>query len=301
MATGQSTKKRKAAAKPGETAKGARARLSKNGSGTAAHQRTASAHQANGANGADLALQREIEQLLFRQSGLLDGKRWQDYIDLFTDDGHYWMPAAPEQTTGEGVPSIFYEDKNLMNVRMRRVQHPDAWSQRPLWGTNHVVSNVIVESENRKKGELVVRSRFHMMEFRRETSRHFRRIVRPSSGAHARWISDTVAARRHGQRPGAVRLRAADLGLRPESPEKRMNIASRTIAFLFDPAYPGRPWLRAGGCGGGQQRRRRRPGQSRIPEHAVGTRRRAGHRHPRRLQPGGETCGRQAGRPSRWN
>ena len=120
-----------------------------------------------------LAIQHDVEQLLFRQAELLDGKQWQQYIDLFSDDGHYWMPASPEQTTGEGTPSIFYEDRNLMIVRMRRVLHPDAWSQRPLWGTSHVIGNVIVESENAQTGELVTRSRFHMMEFRRETSRHF--------------------------------------------------------------------------------------------------------------------------------
>ena len=117
--------------------------------------------------------QHAVEQFLYRQADLLDRKEWQAWIDLFTDDGHYWMPASPEQTTGEGVPSIFYEDRNLMSVRMRRVQHPDAWSQRPLWGTNHIVGNVVVESDDAAKGELVVRSRFHMMEFRRETSRHF--------------------------------------------------------------------------------------------------------------------------------
>ena len=175
MGTSQSTKKRKAAAKPvGESAKSAAARLSKNGHGSAAHQRTATAHEAKAPAAADAhVLQHAVEQFLYLQAELLDGKRWQDYIDLFTDDGHYWMPAAPEQTTGEGVPSIFYEDKNLMRVRMLRVQHPDAWSQRPQWGTNHVVSNVIVEAENKKKNELIVRSRFHMMEFRRETARHF--------------------------------------------------------------------------------------------------------------------------------
>ena len=155
MANGQSTKKRKAAADD--------------------------AH----------ATQHAVEQFLFRQAELLDGKRRQDYIDLFTDDGHYWMPAAPEQTSGEGVPSIFYEDKNLMSVRMRRVQHPDAWSQRPLWGTNHVVGNVIVEPGSIAGNELVVRSRFHMMEFRRETSRHFggsyvHHLVRTAAGLRIR-------------------------------------------------------------------------------------------------------------------
>jgi len=121
----------------------------------------------------DHATQHAVEQFLYQQAELLDGKRWADYIALFTDDGHYWMPAAPEQTTGEGTPSIFFEDKNLMNVRMRRVQHPDAWSQRPLWGTSHLVGNVTIELGDASSPGIVVRSRFHMMEFRRETSRQF--------------------------------------------------------------------------------------------------------------------------------
>jgi len=83
----------------------------------------------------------------------------------------YWMPPEPSHATWDGMPAIFAEDKNLMNVRMRRVLHPDAWSQRPLWETNHVVSNIIIEKE--LKNEIVVRSRFHMMELRRDDVRHF--------------------------------------------------------------------------------------------------------------------------------
>jgi 3-phenylpropionate/cinnamic acid dioxygenase small subunit len=122
-------------------------------------------------NGADTL--RAVEQFLYRQADLLDGRQWADYIALFSDDGFYWMPAAPEQTTGEGVPSIFYEDCDLMRVRMKRVTHPHAWSQAPDWGTNHLVSNVMIEREDARTGEIVVRSRFHMMEFRRDATRHF--------------------------------------------------------------------------------------------------------------------------------
>jgi len=118
-----------------------------------------------------MELQHEVEQFLYRQSELLDTKQWPAWIDLFTDDGVYWMPADPAHKHWDGVPSIFAEDKNLMNVRMKRVLHPDAWSQRPLWGTNHVVSNVIIESYD--SGEVMVRSRFHMMELRRDDVRHF--------------------------------------------------------------------------------------------------------------------------------
>ncbi len=116
-------------------------------------------------------LQHAVEQFLYRQSELLDSKQWQPWIDLFADDGVYWMPADPAHTHWDGVPAIFAEDRNLMNVRMKRVLHPDAWSQRPLWGTNHVVSNVVIEKQ--AVDEVVARSRFHMMELRRDDVRHF--------------------------------------------------------------------------------------------------------------------------------
>jgi benzoate/toluate 1,2-dioxygenase subunit beta len=116
---------------------------------------------------------REIEQLLYRQAASLDARDWAGFIDLFADDGIYWVPASPEQTTGDGVPSIFYEDRDLMRVRMKRLGHPHAWSQMTEWGTNHVVSNVMLEKQDPRTGDVVARSRFHVMEFRNDTTRHF--------------------------------------------------------------------------------------------------------------------------------
>ena len=130
--------------------------------------------------------QHEVEQFLYRQSELLDHKRWQDWIDLFTPEGIYWMPPDRSYKTWDGQPAIFAEDKNLMTVRMNRVLHPDAWSQRPLWETNHIVSNVAIQKES--ADEIVVKSRFHMMELRRDEIRHFggryrHTLVRDAAGA----------------------------------------------------------------------------------------------------------------------
>jgi len=119
-----------------------------------------------------LQLQHDVEQFLYRQAELLDGKDWQGWIDLFTPDGMYWMPPNRSYATWDGQPAIFAEDKNLMQVRMGRVMHPDAWSQRPQWGTNHVVSNVCIRKVA-KNGDLEVTSRFHMLEMRRDDIRHF--------------------------------------------------------------------------------------------------------------------------------
>jgi 3-phenylpropionate/cinnamic acid dioxygenase small subunit len=113
----------------------------------------------------------QFEQFLYRQAALLDAKRWQDWIDLFSDDGVYWMPARSEQTDWHGQPSIFAEDKLLMEIRMGRLLHPNAWSQAPDWQTNHLVGNVAVESLTDDSAELY--SRFAMMELRRDQVRHF--------------------------------------------------------------------------------------------------------------------------------
>jgi len=134
--------------------------------------------------GADV--QREVEQFLYRQAELLDGKHWQAFIDLFADDGVYWMPVTREQTEWEGSPSIFAEDKPMMEIRKGRVSHPNAWSQAPMWETNHVVSHVAIESQ--ANGAIEARSRFHMMELRRDQIRHFggsyrHTLVRDASGA----------------------------------------------------------------------------------------------------------------------
>jgi benzoate/toluate 1,2-dioxygenase beta subunit len=65
--------------------------------------------------------QHEVEQFLYRQAELLDSKKWREWVDLFTDDGIYWMPPDASYKTWDGQPAIFAEDKNLMNVRMGRV------------------------------------------------------------------------------------------------------------------------------------------------------------------------------------
>jgi 3-phenylpropionate/cinnamic acid dioxygenase small subunit len=136
------------------------------------------------AAGADL--QREVEQFLYAQAELLDGKHWQAYIDLFDGAGVYWMPVAREQTEWEGSPSIFAEDKLMMEIRKGRVSHPNAWSQAPLWETNHIVGHVALEAVDGP--EIRVRSRFHMMELRRDSVRHFggsyrHTLVRDAAGA----------------------------------------------------------------------------------------------------------------------
>ena len=113
----------------------------------------------------------DVEQFLYRQADILDERRWEEWLGLFTDDGIYWMPASADQETGEGQPNIFWEDHYLMDMRIRRVEHPYAHSQKAGHRTSHVVSNVMIQSES--DDEIIATSRFHMVEYRLDEQRYF--------------------------------------------------------------------------------------------------------------------------------
>jgi 3-phenylpropionate/cinnamic acid dioxygenase small subunit len=129
------------------------------------------ARGSHAATATNSSTQQRVEAFLYYQAELLDRKEWSAYIALFAQDGMYWMPVTPEQTDWLDAPSIFAEDRLLMEVRRGRVTHPNAWSQAPAWGTSHLLGNVVIESES--DVEIVVRSRFMMQELRRDQVRHF--------------------------------------------------------------------------------------------------------------------------------
>ena len=123
------------------------------------------------ATAVDAGLRRQVEELLFHQAALLDNKAWGEWAELFSEDGVYWMPSTPLQTDWRREASIFAEDRLLMEVRMGRLLHPNAWSQAAQWGTNHIVGNIVIEAAT--PTTLEVYSRFQMMEMRRDQVRHF--------------------------------------------------------------------------------------------------------------------------------
>ena len=41
----------------------------------------------------DLLLISRVEQFLFQEARLLDERRFEEWLSLFSDDGVYWIPA----------------------------------------------------------------------------------------------------------------------------------------------------------------------------------------------------------------
>lgn len=112
-----------------------------------------------------------IEDFLFAEAALLDRGDFAAWLDLFAPDGVYWVPAAPGQTDAENEVSLFHENVALMRMRIERLGHPRAHGVALPIRTSRIVGNVA--AENGAGGDLVVRSRFHMVEMQDRRQRIF--------------------------------------------------------------------------------------------------------------------------------
>ena len=107
---------------------------------------------------------KEVEALLYREARLLDARRFTEWLDLYTPDAVYWMPAAWNQQSRTDEVSLFNDDRMTMQTRVGRLMHPRAHAQLPPSRTVHMVTNIHVAGE--MEGLLVVHSACLFHEFR---------------------------------------------------------------------------------------------------------------------------------------
>jgi 3-phenylpropionate/cinnamic acid dioxygenase small subunit len=114
-----------------------------------------------------------FEAFLIQEARLLDERRFREWMELFAEDGTYWMPAVPDQASPFDQASLFYDDRELMKTRVERLEHPRIHVQTPPSRTAHLVGNVLLEQADEAKGEYVVGSTVIMVEYRDEAQRLF--------------------------------------------------------------------------------------------------------------------------------
>jgi 3-phenylpropionate/cinnamic acid dioxygenase small subunit len=111
---------------------------------------------------------RVLIDFVYHEARLLDEKRLEDWYELFTEDGLYWMPLTRGQTEGRTQTSLFYEDRLLLNVRIKRLSSPNAFSQsEPSW-SQHVLQAPRIESRDDTAGTCVLRTAFMYLEVQRD-------------------------------------------------------------------------------------------------------------------------------------
>ncbi|MFN3349912.1 aromatic-ring-hydroxylating dioxygenase subunit beta [Pseudorhodoplanes sp.] len=117
----------------------------------------------------------DAEDFLIHEARLLDDARFDEWLALFTPEAHYWVPSEPNQKSALDTVSLMYDDRRLLETRVRRLASPRIYSQEPRSRTSRIVTNVTIEggAGSTTQGSTEVRSKFMIVEYRREEQRIF--------------------------------------------------------------------------------------------------------------------------------
>jgi 3-phenylpropionate/cinnamic acid dioxygenase small subunit len=136
----------------------------------------------------NLPTETDLADFVYREARLIDERRFQEWFDLFAEDGHYWLPMRREQTDPLGEQSIAYEDKPLLlKARVLRLAGGKAYSDRPPALCQHVLQAPAIEEIDHDANRYRTRTAFFYTEFRQGeplalagTARH---LLRSEGGA----------------------------------------------------------------------------------------------------------------------
>lgn len=85
-----------------------------------------------------------IEDFLYYEASLLDVPDLDTWMNLFTEDGYYWMPATEAQQDPINHISHVYDDRVMMEIRRRNFVHPRAASKEFNIRCSHLIGNIRV-------------------------------------------------------------------------------------------------------------------------------------------------------------
>mgnify|MGYP001548061066 CR=1 FL=1 len=103
----------------------------------------------------ELLLEREIERFFYAEADLLDERKLEAWLDLFTDDVRYWMPLVhniqfrhgEDEYSREGTDNAWIdEDKRTLEQRVKQIATGIHWAEEPRSRMSHLITNVRILS-----------------------------------------------------------------------------------------------------------------------------------------------------------
>lgn len=91
----------------------------------------------------------DAEAFLFLEARLMDGHAYDEWLALWADDAHYWVPCNDDDYDHGLHVSIVNEDRTMIEDRIMRLKSGQAHAQDPKSRMCRVVGNI----EHRPVGE----------------------------------------------------------------------------------------------------------------------------------------------------
>jgi 3-phenylpropionate/cinnamic acid dioxygenase small subunit len=94
----------------------------------------------------------EAHDLVAQEGMLLDQRKWDDWLALFTDDVVYWVPAWRDEVTPTSDPQselslIWYQGRHNLEDRVWRVKSGLSIASTPMQRTAHSATNILVADD----------------------------------------------------------------------------------------------------------------------------------------------------------
>jgi len=92
-------------------------------------------------DGGVMAADSKLVELVLREAALLDEWRLEEWLDLYAPIAAYWVPTEWDQTDPFTTISHIYDDRRLMETRVRRFRHAMFHAQKPPSRITHLCTN----------------------------------------------------------------------------------------------------------------------------------------------------------------
>ena len=108
----------------------------------------------------------DLIDFIYAEARMLDEGHYDDWLELWIPDGHYWMPLDYKQDDPLFVTSLMYEDMFMLKLRVERLNGARTFSQKPKSRCHHVIQRPFVDKLDNKEGHYVTNTSMHYVETR---------------------------------------------------------------------------------------------------------------------------------------
>lgn len=118
----------------------------------------------------------EISAFLYREARLLDDRAWDEWLECYSADCTYWMPAWTDDDELVTDPQsqislIYYANRQGLEDRVYRLETERSSASTPEPRTAHMLANIELLAD--RGGELDVRYNWHTLSHRFKATSQF--------------------------------------------------------------------------------------------------------------------------------
>jgi len=123
-----------------------------------------------------MSVHAEVSAFLYREARLLDDRQWHEWLDCYSADCTYWMPAWTDDDAlvtdpHSQISLIYYPNRQGLEDRIYRIETERSSASTPEPRTTHLLANI--ELLDLRRDELDLRYNWHTLSHRQKATSQF--------------------------------------------------------------------------------------------------------------------------------